>query len=196
MSTSHYHHGDLRRALVTAALHQLEKGGAESVGLRETARAVGVSPSAPYRHFDSRARLLTAVAAEGFRRFFAVLRDARDTAPRENGLAAMGQAYVRFALENPALFRLMFSPELEKNRDPLLAEAASPALMLLAEVVEPVPRTQPGSIGVATIGSWALVHGLAHLLLDKQVPGVTLENCAPLVAAVTAAWTAGMAHHL
>ena len=83
MSTSHYHHGDLRRALVTAALNQLEKGGAESVGLRETARAVGVSPSAPYRHFDSRARLLMAVAAEGFRRFFAVLRDARDAAAPE-----------------------------------------------------------------------------------------------------------------
>lgn len=180
MSTSAYHHGNLRRTLIAAALEQLKAGGAASVGLREAARAAGVSPSAPYRHFSNRNALLAAVAAEGFRNFHAALR-----AERANGLAAMGQAYVRFALENPALFRLMFSPEVEQGGDPLLRAEAQSALTLVAEVTEPGAQ----AVGPATIGAWALVHGLAQLLLDEQIPGLDADGITALVAAVTARWS-------
>lgn len=180
MSTLPYHHGNLRRSLIGAALEQLKTGGAASVGLREAARAAGVSPSAPYRHFSSRNALLAAVAAEGFRGFYAELR-----AERAQGLAAMGQAYVRFALANPALFRLMFSPEVEQGGDPLLRAEAQSALNLLAEVAEPGAQT----IGPATIGAWALVHGLALLVLDEQIPRLDPDGITTLVAAVTARWS-------
>lgn len=180
MSTSAYHHGNLRRVLIAAALDQLKNGGAASVGLREAARAAGVSPSAPYRHFSNRAALLAAVAAEGFRTFHADLRTAQP-----EGLAAMGLAYVRFALANPALFRLMFSPEAEEGRDPLLRAESQSALKLLAE------ETGAGPIGPATIGAWALVHGLALLLLDDQIPGVGQLGVEALVGAVTAGWNPG-----
>lgn len=182
MSTSPYHHGNLRRVLIAAALDQLKNGGAASVGLREAARAAGVSPSAPYRHFSNRAALLAAVAAEGFRTFHADLR-----AAQPEGLAAMGLAYVRFALANPALFRLMFSPEAEEGRDPLLRAESQSALKLLAEET----GAGAGPIGPATIGAWALVHGLALLLLDDQIPGVGLQGVEALVGAVTARWNPG-----
>lgn len=190
MSTSTYHHGDLRRALIQAALAQLAAGGAQSVGLREAARAVGVSPSAPYRHFASRAGLLSAVSAEGFKRFHDALRAARD-ADRANGLAAMGRAYVAFALDNPALFRLMFSPESPHQADPLLADQSRAALVLLAEAVGAPPGEAAGKdpMGVGIIGAWALVHGLAQLLLDRQIPDTDPARTAALVDAVTERWS-------
>lgn len=186
MSTSSYHHGDLRRALIQAALAQLAEGGAQSVGLREAARAAGVSPSAPYRHFSSRAGLLSAVSAEGFKQFHDALRMARDAHPR-NQLAAMGRAYVAFALDHPALFRLMFSPEHPHQADPLLAAQSRAALTLLAEAVG--GPAGPDTTGVETLGAWALVHGLAQLLLDKQIPGLDAAQTAGLVDAVTARWS-------
>src|SRR5215217_6274745 len=108
MSTSTnapYHHGNLRHALLEAALVILEKEGEAGLGLRDLARAVGVSPAAPYRHFDSRAALLEALAVTGFQRFTAAMDAVAETAP-QNPMAAMGQTYVLFALENPGLFRL------------------------------------------------------------------------------------------
>src|SRR5215217_3012202 len=111
MSTSTnapYHHGNLRQALLEAALIILQKDGASELGLRDLARAVGVSAAAPYRHFDSRAALLEALAVTGFQRFSAAMEGVAATNPADP-MAAMGKTYVLFALENANLFRLMFS---------------------------------------------------------------------------------------
>ncbi|RZI76166.1 MAG: TetR/AcrR family transcriptional regulator, partial [Rubrivivax sp.] len=112
-----YHHGNLRRGLLEAALIILEREGEAAVQLRDLARALKVSPAAPYRHFDSRAALLESLAVIGFQRFTRRMEDvaARPTQERRK---AMGQAYVHFALENPGLFRLMFSPQLRKDNRP------------------------------------------------------------------------------
>ena len=99
---STYHHGHLRPALIDAARALLDAGGLEAVGLRETARRVGVSATATYRHFLDKDSLLAAVAAEGFREFAKALSDSvQGGAP----FSAMGKAYVEFALAHPGLFR-------------------------------------------------------------------------------------------
>ncbi len=186
MSTSdpadRYHHGDLRRALIDAAILMLAEGGTEAVGLRELARRVGVSAAAPYRHFRDRQALIQAVAAEGFGRFLAAIEGARAGLPAEEQFAAMAEAYVRFALDNPRLYKLMFSSELGPFEDKDLRRSADAAYASLAVAAA---REDPAAPGEAAIGAWAFVHGLSMLLLDNQLLGVSPETAEPLVKALT-----------
>jgi AcrR family transcriptional regulator len=110
---SSYHHGDLHAALVNAAAVEIERGGYESLSLRELAESVGVSRTAPYRHFADRRALLAAVALDGFERLTAIYRRAMGSGnnPRDR-LAAAGRGYLRFAAERPQMFRLMFVSDL------------------------------------------------------------------------------------
>src|SRR4030081_2679622 len=107
-----YHHGDLKRVLIDAALGLVEEGGAEAVSVREAARRAGVSPGAPFRHFPSRLALLTAVAEEAQRRFRAEIEAALSEAPAGDPLArfrCLGLAYLRWALRNPTHFEIISS---------------------------------------------------------------------------------------
>ncbi len=109
MSAENYHHGDLRASVLKAGLQLLKDRTADDLGLREVARYVGVSATALYRHFPDKEALLTALAHEGTERFAAVqAKAAKKVGGGKAGLYAMGLAYVRFAVENPALFRLLF----------------------------------------------------------------------------------------
>jgi len=186
MSTSNdeprYHHGDLRRALVAGGLVLLEEDGASALGLREIARLVGVSAAAPYRHFADRKALLEAVAAEGFRDFSAAMaRDAEGVAESEQ-LAAMAFGYVRFARERPALFRLMFSSDLHPFRDPELQTQAEAAYATIAVAAAREDKSAPGEVAVMC---WSFVHGLAMLLLEEQILGVSASNADALVRVLT-----------
>src|SRR5690242_4627498 len=108
-----YHHGDLRRTLLEASLELIAESGLDALSLREVARRAGVSPGAPYHHFESREQLLTALAVDGFALLGEAMRSARDAAGAEDVIerfGAIGEAYVRFALAHPAHFRLMFRP--------------------------------------------------------------------------------------
>jgi len=105
-----YHHGDLRRALIEAALRLAEEGGAEQVSVREAARRAGVSAGAPFRHFETRDALMTAVAEEAQRRFRAEIDAALAEAPAGDSLRrfrAFGLAYLRWAMRNPAHFEII-----------------------------------------------------------------------------------------
>src|ERR1700729_3361344 len=106
-----YHHGDLRRVLIDAALKLAEEGGPEAVSVREAARRAGVSPGAPFRHFDSRAALMTAVAEEAQRRFRAEIEAALKEPARDplKRFRAFGLAYLRWAMQNPAHFEIISS---------------------------------------------------------------------------------------
>src|ERR1700736_7023350 len=107
-----YHHGDLRRVLIDAALQLAEQGGAAAVSVREAARRAGVSPGAPFRHFESRDALLTAVAEEAQRHFRAEIEAAQAEAPAGDPLArfrCIGLAYLRWAMRNPAHFEIISS---------------------------------------------------------------------------------------
>ncbi|MGQ0544505.1 MAG: TetR/AcrR family transcriptional regulator [Betaproteobacteria bacterium] len=156
MSTSTYHHGDLRTALLAAASDTLEEQGLAALSLREVARRAGVSHNAPYRHFADRESLLAELAAEGFRELGAALaaKAGRD----------MGEAYVRFALDHPNRFRLMFGGQLSAGRHAGLAAAGRHTYEVLLRAF----RAQPGIADPdkAAAAAWSLVHGLAQLLLD------------------------------
>jgi AcrR family transcriptional regulator len=170
-----YHHGDLRRALVAAAVRVVARKGPEDISLRGLARQLGVSPRAPYRHFPSKEALLAAVSAEAFRRYEAHLDDVLAVAGEDplERFHARGRAYVSFALAQPALFRAMnprygtvdeHAPELIEARMRLHAA-------LLADIGEAqsLGRVRAGEIMGIALTAWALTHGLAVLLLEGQL---------------------------
>ena len=172
MSTSQigarrYHHGDLRAALVGEGLKLVESAGAEAISLREVARAVGVSATSVYRHFPDKRALMTALAQEGVRR----LGEAQQAAALGVGggtdaFSAVGCAYVRFALANPGLFRLTFTyPGIDVG-DPTSDAAAS----LLHDHALALAHGNQRQARIVALRAWALVHGLALLMLDGRVP--------------------------
>lgn len=174
MSTSKpaYHHGDLRPALLAAAAALLAEQGVTGLSLRAVARGAGVSAMAPYRHFADKAALLAALAEDGFRRLESVLTAAAGaTAP--DRLRAQGVAYVGFALAEPALFRLMFGPEIgDKAAHPGLAAAGAAAFAVLEEGVAACrPDAAPAARAEMALACWSLAHGTAALAVDGRLPG-------------------------
>lgn len=168
---SAYHHGDLRAALLKAASTILEKQGLEALALREVARRAGVSHNAPYRHFPQREALLAALAAEGF----ALLGQAQRKAAAVQGLRGMGEAYVQFALEHPQRFRLMFGGQVQIDKHEGLREVAVGMFERLSgALAERVPEAKGARD--SSIAAWALVHGLALLLLDARIAAGAMQG--------------------
>lgn len=173
-----YHHGALRPALIAEARALLDAGGPSAVSLREAARRAGVSATATYRHFADKESLLAAVATEGFREFGAALTRPN---PAAEPFAAMGRAYVEFALTKPGLFRLMFSSLLaERDHHPELAAAANATFEALQSAAG--AHTGEGQdVQAVAVAAWGLVHGLSHLLLDGVLPR---EQAPEMLAAI------------
>ena len=168
---SRYHHGDLQAALIQSAGNILEKEGVESLSLRAVARKAGVSHNAPYRHFPEREGLLAALAAEGFERLGAAQRKAAE----KGGLRAMGEAYVLFALEHPQRFRLMFGGRISIARHEQLREVATKTFAgLSGALAARVPEAQGARD--ASIAAWALVHGLALLLMGERIAPAAMNG--------------------
>jgi AcrR family transcriptional regulator len=161
-----YRHGNLPNALRAAARAILDESGPEIVGLRETARRVGVSATAAYRHFASKEDLLASVAAEGFREL-TVAMEAAANGP--DPLIGVGLAYVEFALQKKGLFRLMFGPILvERAKYPALNDAATAAFDCVQRVAGGVASGRDDA--AASMAAWGLVHGLSALFIDDLVP--------------------------
>jgi AcrR family transcriptional regulator len=165
-----YHHGDLRAALIAEGLRLLAERDADALSLREIARGVGVSATSVYRHFPDKEALLTALALEGLAQLGVAQRAAGDAAGGgEAGFAATGRAYVRFALANPALFRLIFTtPALASSKAAGALESEAGAL-LQANAAAAAAK-DGGEASIHAVQAWALVHGLAMLMLDGQIP--------------------------
>lgn len=167
-----YHHGNLREALIEAATAMLEEAGSEAISLRAVAARVGVSQTAPYRHFAGKTALLSAVAIPGFRAFGRALAEATVSSddPKEQ-LAAMGRAYIDFAARQTGMFRLMFMSDLlSSSRDEELGAVAGGTFGQLAEAVAAVrgeTSSRPKDAGA--VAAWALFHGLAILCLNGLV---------------------------
>ncbi|WP_432115926.1 TetR/AcrR family transcriptional regulator [Streptomyces sp. S1] len=182
--TGTYHHGDLRAACLRAARELLEEDGSAGLSLRAVARRAGVSATAPYRHYADRDALVSAVAAEGYRELAEHLAGAHPSPSTPDELAAVAVAYVRFALEHPALFRAMFA----EPCDPTSAERVA-ATAAISEYVRGIVRaTFPGVDAEALSTTvWALVHGLAFLHLDGKLDTSTPEVVAAQVTAAVQA---------
>jgi AcrR family transcriptional regulator len=162
-----YRHGNLPAALLAAAREILDENGLQAVGLRETARRVGVSATAAYRHFTNKEDLLASLAAQGFHELAQAMQGG---ARSSNPLVRGGLAYIEFASQNRGLFRLMFGPVLaERAKYPALqAASASVEAMLVRGVTDVDPRSINDNL--AAMAAWGLVHGLAHLIVDGFFP--------------------------
>ena len=160
--TRPYHHGDLRPALLRAAVEAIGHAGPAAMSLREVARRAGVSHAAAAYHFGDKAGLLTAVAAQGYRMLTEELRDARDAG---RGFLEVGVAYVRFAVSHRAHFEVMYRPELYRPDDAEVLEARAAAAVFLYGTDRPdAERLAAGA------AAWSLVHGLATLWLNGNLP--------------------------
>ena len=171
-----YHHGDLHDQLVAAAEAIILERGVDGFTLREAARRAGVSPAAPAHHFKDARGLLSEVALRGYREFG----DALEAADKSGGsdpqkrLDAQGLAYVKFALQNPARFQLMFAHgkcdmgyknlEAVANRSFLILEGAVRA----ANGLTPDDAMTPDAYGFL-MATWSIVHGFAHLALGGEL---------------------------
>ena len=177
-----YHHGDLRRALIEAGFRLVEEGGVEQLSMREAARRAGVSPGAPFRHFDSREALITAVAIEAQRRFRGEIVAALKEAPPGDPLArfrAFGVAYLRWAMRNPAHFEIISSGRLfdYDKSDDLLRDNAELIGMVEHTLREASAQGQlrAADLEQVLIAARAMVYGFARMNLDGHFPrwGVT-----------------------
>jgi AcrR family transcriptional regulator len=172
-----YHHGDLRRVLIDAALRLAEEGGLDEVSMREAARRAGVSPGAPFRHFESRAALMTAVAEEAQRRFRTEIEAALSEAPAGDPLRRFrnfGLAYLRWAMRNPAHFEIISTGKYfnhdaaaELTRDN--TELIDMTERLLADAFT-AGQLRAADLKAVKIASRALVYGFARMNIDGHFP--------------------------
>jgi AcrR family transcriptional regulator len=165
-SKATYHHGDLRAACVRAAMDLLEESGETALSLRAVARRAGVSPAAPYRHYADREALVSAVAAVGYRELAERLAAAHPSPATPEQLAGVAVAYVQFALQRPALFRIMFGEPCDRDDNERVAATAAVSLYVRGIVEGVFPDDDAEALATAI---WALVHGLAFLHLDGKL---------------------------
>lgn len=172
---THYHHGNLREALLDAVGEIIREKGVGAVSLREAARRAGVSHSAPAHHFGDKLGLLTAYAVRGFALFGERMRAAAASAadPVER-LNALGIAYLKFALEEREYFEVMFRSDMHDDEDEQLCELSESVFATLTEVAGTLgDDAAPGADPLATaIASWSTVHGLATLWMDGALTDI------------------------
>jgi AcrR family transcriptional regulator len=179
-----YHHGNLKPALLEAAVRLIAEVGPAAFTLREVARRAGISHNAPYRHFREKDELLAAVATQGFEQLTVALSNvapgkpgkatrARNPNPALRRFQAAGLAYVRFALRSPEHLLVMFDWPLDQDRYPELSAAAAGAFSVLVGFVETAQRegSLPAGdpLALACI-AWSLVHGVAKLAIARRLP--------------------------
>src|SRR3954465_1152574 len=156
LTMSRYHHGNLRRALIDGALAAIAEKGAAGLSLRDVARRAGVSHAAPAHHFSDKQGLLTAIAVEGFDG----LTEATSAAAGDH--VAGGLAWIRWALDHPAHYEVMFSPGLLRLDDPELVRARTAGAAVLLTSV----RTRgvgESDVALAAIASMSWAHGFIGL---------------------------------
>lgn len=168
-----YHHGDLKQSLLNAAEMELSEKGVEAFSLRGVAKRSGVSHAAPAHHFKDAQGLLTALASSGFERFVALQQKRQKQANTPLAqLVASGMGYIEFAIEYPAMFRLMFTSDRLDPDDQALATTGKTAYDHLANAIEQLVGDDPYQNCEAQqtlITAWGLVHGMADLIISQRL---------------------------
>jgi AcrR family transcriptional regulator len=168
--TKKYHHGDVPRALMDAAIISIRQNGIDRLSLRALARDIGISQTAPYRHFKDKTELLVKLAVEGFIILTAKQREARNATYSEENLIEVGIAYVTFAKSHPEHYKLMFGSSIENRHDyNELMDASRGAFQCIFEQVEEGINTGlliERDAEVLAKGCWTSVHGIASLYID------------------------------
>lgn len=197
-----YHHGDLRNALVRAAAELAATGGPDAVTIRGAAREVGVTPTAAYRHFANHSDLLEAARTLAMDGMTAAMAEFLQQVPDDGDpvaravvrLESTGRGYIRFALQEPGVFRTCFTGGLREAERTGMGSPAPYVLLgtMLDELVEVgylAPEDRPG----AEAGPWAAVHGLAMLLIDGPLKEMTDAERADAIDRTLEMTTRGLA---
>lgn len=164
-----HHHGNLRQALVEAGIALLNEGGADALTLRKCAARAGVSHAAPAHHFDGLVGLKAAIAQEGFDRFSRYMCAAADAAPQtpRDRLKGICRGYLRFALENAALFHLLFGFDANTKLEKDLETGDAAAYLILRDACAPFVPVGTDPVVIET-QVWSLIHGYATLVLNGR----------------------------
>ncbi len=175
MAAMPYHHGNLRRALIDAAVETIARDGVAALNLRDLARRLGVSHAAPTHHFGDRTGLLTAIAIEGYDGLAAATRDAWEGA---RSYLEVGVAYVRYATSHPGHFAVMFRPDLVRSDDPELARASGASAAMLYGPLDDMAIVGGDEVDrrIAATAAWGLVHGIAVLWLQGSLRGGPIDD--------------------
>lgn len=181
-----YHHGDLRQSLIQIGVVLLNEAGPEQLSLRAIAKRAGVSQTAPYAHFEGKRALLIAIAAFGYEQLRAKMIEAADgSKSAQKRFLASGRGYVAFALETPALFRLMFSSALgPREASEELKAKSDEAYAVFIDALDAVvngKKLSKNDAAMARVSAWSMIHGLATLLLERRLslkPGSESEFAA------------------
>jgi AcrR family transcriptional regulator len=182
MTIDHYHHGDLKNALIEAGLEILSKEGVSGLSLRKVARKAGVSHSAPYAHFADKQALIAAISTEGYRLLYEKMQEIQknfiDDPSRQ--LVEVAWAYVRFAQTDPEQFKVTFSNAVASERDyPALVEMTGKCFNQVVRIVKACQEAgilAPSAPDTMAVGIWSVVHGFASLLIEGQISHLVLER--------------------
>lgn len=185
-----YHHGDLKRALMLAASELLEEVGYEGFTLRKCAARAGVSPSAPAHHFKDANGLLNSLAVEGFQSLSSKLRSAFLSASQAtvNPCTAVAVEYLRFAKNNPALYKVMFGSRLDADNPELKSASEACFQNLYLSVSEIFPDKNREGINAISLQMWSSVHGLSMLLVEGRLNFLVGKNGYSSLSALESAW--------
>jgi AcrR family transcriptional regulator len=182
MTLDTYHHGNLKEALISAGLEILSKKGIESLSLRNVAKQIGVSHTAPYNHFRDKQDLLAAISAAGHKQFHIVLLETYQkfkNTPKDL-ITEIAWAYLQFALQNPDKFKLMFSGALEEEENhPEFEEITQKTINLFEEIIrfcQSNGALGEGNVYKIAITLWSSVHGFTMLVLEDQFPPNYLQD--------------------
>jgi len=165
-----YHHGNLKEALLQAALGLIAEKGAAGFTFADAARSAGVSPAAPYRHFRDRDELLASIAQRGFEQFEAVLTEAWDDGRPDtvSAFERVGRAYLAFARDEPAFYSAMFESGVPVDVNPLLSAASERAFGIIRAAAERLAALTPPGVArppamMMALHIWSMSHGVASL---------------------------------
>ena len=174
-SPAPYHHGDLKNALIAAGADILSKEGVAGLSLRKVAQRAGVSHAAPYAHFADKQALIAAISTEGYRRLYDAIRAAaeRHEGDPQRQLVEAAWAYVKFALDDPAQFKVTMSGIVEKEQDyPAFVDISKKTFALVRDIVRSCQAhgiLAPGPSDLVAVGVWSMMHGLISLLLENLI---------------------------
>jgi len=182
MTSTSYHHGDLKNALIKAGTEILASEGLGGLTLRQVAKQAGVSHAAPYAHFKDKQALIAAISTEGFKQLHSQIESVKKTYGAEPGtlLIETAWAYVQFALNEPDRFKLMFSSALEKEKEyPDFVEISQNNFWQLVDIVKLCQQANvlnEGDSDLIALSVWGTVHGFVSLLIEGQISHTVLEK--------------------